>query len=75
MRGWFWVGIGMMAYDRLGHAAACVARLTGNAGAWLWNTYAASIWPSISKSTAYDAFWTLWFATAIVVLIGGRREP
>lgn len=59
----------MIAYDMLGHACCLLARLFGNKGAILWNTYSKYIWPSLSNSIAYDSFWTCWFAVALIFII------
>lgn len=70
----FWVGIALIAYDMLGHACCLLARLTGQAGAGLWNTYAGYVWPSLSNSVAYDAYWTTFFAVALGCLLWGRHD-
>jgi hypothetical protein len=75
MRPWaFWLGITMIAYDLLGHACCLLARLTGPTGALLWNTYSRYVWPSLAQSVAYDAYWTTFFALAIVLLVLGRHR-
>jgi hypothetical protein len=68
----FWIGIALIGYDMLGHLTCLVARLTGSTGAVIWNTYSPYIWPSLANSVAYDAFWTGFFALALVCLLLGR---
>jgi hypothetical protein len=72
MRWYFWIGIAMIGYDMLGHATALTARLTGARGAFLWNTYAGYVWPRWADSVTYDAYWTLFFGTAILLILRGR---
>jgi len=74
LKAWlFWCGIALIAYDMLGHGVCLLARLSGAGAAHLWNTYAGYIWPSLSNSVAYDAYWTGFFSLAITLLIMGRR--
>lgn len=68
----FWIGIAMISWDMLGHACCLLARLTGYAGATLWNNYSKLIWPSISNSIRYDSFWTLWFSVALILIVQGK---
>lgn len=63
----------MIGYDMVGHGCCLLARLTGNQGAYLWNTYAGYVWPSFANSVIYDAYWTAFFATAIALLLLGRH--
>lgn len=66
----FWIGIAMIAFDMLGHGFATLARLTDRGD--LWNKYAPLIWPVLSDGKTYDIYWTVWFATAIVLIVAGH---
>ncbi len=71
MRYIFWIGIVMIAYDFMGHFLTALARITGETGVYLWNTYSKFIWPSITNSLTYDLYWSVFFIIAIFFLIFG----
>lgn len=73
LRRWaFRGGIAMIAYDLAGHACALLAHLTGPYGAYLWNTYAGFVWPSLEAGLVYQAYWTLFFTLALTGILWGR---
>ncbi len=70
----FWIGLAMIAYDASGHAMCLMARLSGQRGVDLWNSYSRYVWPAVN-GVWYDAYWAAWFAVAIALILIGHFAP
>lgn len=52
----FWIGIAMVVYDASGHALCLLARICGQQGANLWNSYSRYAYPALGNTSAYDLY-------------------
>lgn len=66
----FWIGLAMVAWDMLGHAALVLTNGVVKRGTpW---PFATMDWFANDKGV-YNAFWAVWFAVALMlILLGGR---
>lgn len=63
------IGLAMIIYFMLGHLTCLIARLTGNIGAYIWNTYSKYVFPPIHPEIAYDAYWSVYGIVALILII------
>jgi hypothetical protein len=70
----FWIGVGMVAYDGIGHALCFAARMSGQTGANLWNDYSRYIWPML-PAPWFDLYWAAWYCAAVSLLLLGYLTP